>query len=368
MIRSNRKRAPQMDDSEVETRLLRYLAGAFHCPDLAYAEAPARISGGRDAAIFGFALHDAPRAIAGPLILRLNRPFVGEGRVKLESVVHNWLAAQQYACPDVRATGTDPSVLGGVFTVMTRLPGRPLAHDIERIVGDGPLLARVSALLRARRILGGIIDAWVDAQIRLHALDPGPLLAAVSAGGRDPATITFEGQLAGIIATVEQFSLAGLKPAVDWLNTRRPSAELPRTICHGDFHPLNILAQNGKVTGVIDWVNVVVAPAEMDVGSAIANIATAPFAVPRGLKFALRTFFARILRRYQDTYAKRRALDGDAVRYFQVFRCVHQLTAVLRNRAAGGGQSGTFDSAVGVDNLVRHIRSISGISVDIPPP
>jgi hypothetical protein len=82
----------------------------------------------------------------------------------------------------------------------------------------------------------------------------------------------------------------------------------------------------------------------------------------------LRTFFARILRRYQDTYAKRRALDGDAVRYFQVFRCVHQLTAVLRNRAAGGGQSGTFDSAVGVDNLVRHIRSISGISVGIPTP
>src|SRR4051794_35513997 len=50
MIGSNRERAPSMDDSEVVTRLLRYLAGAFDCPDLAYAEAPARISGGRDAA------------------------------------------------------------------------------------------------------------------------------------------------------------------------------------------------------------------------------------------------------------------------------------------------------------------------------
>src|SRR5207302_8367829 len=139
---------PSMDDSEIATRLLRYLAGAFDCPDLAYAEAPARISGGRDAAIFGFALQGAAEAIAGPLILRLNRPSVGEGRVKLEGIVHNWLAAQHYTCPDVRVIGTDPSVLGGVFTVMTRLAGRPLAHELERIVGDGPLIARAAGLLR----------------------------------------------------------------------------------------------------------------------------------------------------------------------------------------------------------------------------
>ena len=353
-----------MDDSEVVTRLLRYLASAFDCPDLGYAEAPARISGGRDAAIFGFALQGAPETIAGPLILRLNRSSVSEGRVKLEAIVHNWLAAHQYVCPDVRATGTDPSVLGGVFTVMTRLPGRPLAHEIERIVGDGPFIAQASGLLRVPGILGDIIDAWVDAQIRLHALDPAPLLAAVGAGGLDPATVTFEGQLNGIGATVEQFSLGGLKPAVAWLNTHRPSAALRPAICHGDFHPLNILAQDGKVTGVIDWVNVVVAPAEMDVGSAIANIATVPFGGPRALNLVLQIIVARILARFQRTYAERRALDIEAVNYFQVFRCVHQLTAVLRNRAAGGQLAGTFDSAVGVANLVRHIRAISGVTID----
>src|SRR5204862_595774 len=98
-----------MDDSEVVTRLLRYLASAFDRPDLGYAEAPARISGGRDAAIFGFALQGAPPAISGQLILRLNRSGVSQDRVRLETIVHNWLAAQQYACPDVRATGIDPS-------------------------------------------------------------------------------------------------------------------------------------------------------------------------------------------------------------------------------------------------------------------
>src|SRR5947207_2764044 len=153
-------RVPSMDDSEVVTRLLRYLASAFDCPDLAYAEAPARISGGRDAAIFGFALQGAPEAIAGPLILRLNRPSVGEGRVRLEGIVHNWLAAHQYVCPDVRAVEADRSVLGGVFTVMTRIPGRPLAHEIERIAGAGSLIARARGLLRVRAMLDGVIDAW----------------------------------------------------------------------------------------------------------------------------------------------------------------------------------------------------------------
>jgi aminoglycoside phosphotransferase (APT) family kinase protein len=353
-----------MDDSEVVTRLLQYLASAFDCPDLAYAEAPARISGGRDAAIFGFALQGSPQAIAGPLILRLNRSRVGADRVRLEAIVHNWLAAEQYACPDVRDTGTDPSVLGGVFTVMTRLPGRPLAHEIERIGGDERLIGRARGLLQAWAILASVFDAWVDVQIRLHTLDPTPLQAAIGAGGLDPATITFEGQLSWIVSTVEQFSLVGLKPAVDWLITHRPSPALRPVICHGDFHPLNILAQNGEVTGVIDWVNVVVAPAEMDVGSAIANIATAPFGVPRALKFALRIVISRILLRYQRTYAQRRTLDGGAVRYFQVFRCVYQLAAVLRSRAAGGHHSGTFDSSVGVNNLVRHIRAISGVTVD----
>jgi aminoglycoside phosphotransferase (APT) family kinase protein len=354
-----------MDDSEIVTRLLRYLASTFDCPDLAYAEPPARISGGRDAAIFGFALHNAPEGIAGPLILRLNRPHVGENRVKLEGIVHNWLAGQQYTCPDVRVIGTDPSLLGGVFTVMTRIPGQPLADEIETSIFNGKLLARVGGLLRLRATFGDIIDAWVDAQIRLHTLDPAPLLAAVGAGGLDPLTVTFEGQLNWIVSMDEQFSLVALKPAVDWLNTHRPSAALRPAICHGDFHPLNILAQDGKVTGVIDWVNVVIAPAEMDVGSAIANIATVPFGVPPALRFALRIIMARILARYQRTYAQRRALDGDAVRYFQVFRCVHQLTAVLRNRAAGGQLAGTFDSAAGTDNLVRHIRAISGVTVKL---
>jgi aminoglycoside phosphotransferase (APT) family kinase protein len=246
---------------------------------------------------------------------------------------------------------------------MTRLAGKPLAHEIERIVVGGSLIAQVRGLLRVPAIIRDITDAWVDAQIRLHALDPAPLLAAVAAGGLDSTGVTFDGQLTRLASTVEQFSFDGLKPALGWLLVHQPSASLRPAVCHGDFHPLNILGENGKVTGVIDWVNVVVAPAEMDVGSAIANIATVPFQVPPALSLALRFIIARILRRYQKTYAARRTLDGDVVRYFQVFRCMTQLEAVLRSRATGGGYAGAFDSADGIERLIRHIRAISGVTV-----
>jgi aminoglycoside phosphotransferase (APT) family kinase protein len=356
-----------MNDIEVAAKLLSYLAQKFDCAGLAYATPPARISGGYDAAIFGFVLQDAPPALQGPLILRLNRLEVGADRVALEAIVHNWLAGQGFAIPDVRVAEIDPALLGGRFTVMTRIAGKPLGHEIERVLGSGTILTKVAGLARIPAIVRGVTEAWVDAQIKLHALDPAPLLAAVAAGGLDPALITFDGQLARTAAAVRQYSLDGLQPVVDWLAAHKPSS-LRATVCHGDFHPLNILGEDGHVTGVIDWVNAVVAPAEMDVGSAIANIASAPLGVPAVLNVPVQMMMAYILRRYRAAYEARRPLDDQAVRYFQTFRCVVQLVPVLINRATGGTGGGAFGSPRGVERLVRRIRVMSGVVVTGEPP
>lgn len=353
-----------MDDTEVATELLRYLARKFGRPGLAYSEPPARISGGYDASIFGFALSDTPEPLRGRLILRLNRAGTSPQRIKLEGIIHNWLAEQHYPVPVVHVAELDAAPLGAPFTVMTRLAGKPLAHEIERIIGVGSAIATVRGLLRMPSILHEITDAWVDAQLRLHMLDPAPLLAAVSAGGLDPVNLTFDGQLASLAAAVKQLSLDGLQPTIDWLLARRP-ASLPPTICHGDFHPMNILADHGKVTGVIDWVNAVVAPAEMDVGSAIANIATVPFDVPAFLKPVLRVVVARILANYRRAYAARRPLDADAVRTFQVFRCMAQLVPVMRSRISGATYGGAFGSDAARANLMRYIGVLSGVTVRV---
>jgi aminoglycoside phosphotransferase (APT) family kinase protein len=213
------------------------------------------------------------------------------------------------------------------------------------------------------RILGRTIDQWVDMQIRLHQLPAEPLLRAVTAAGIDAGAIIFEGQLARLRTLVERSALTGLKPGLAWLDDRRPPQPQKASICHGDFHPLNILADENQPTGVIDWANAVIAEPAMDVGSAIANISAVPRSLPWGLRAAAHTLIGAALRRYERTYRGRRPLDDQAVRYYEVFRAVAQLVWVGHARAAGRAGGGAFHSAAGVGNLIALISKLSGISL-----
>ena len=356
----------RLDDAEVAKRLLQHLARAFECPDAVYVAAPARIQGGFDAAIFGFTLDRVPPVLAGPLILRLSHADADPGRVKLETVVHNTLADMGFPAPRVMVTESDKSILGGPFMVMARLSGQTLAHGLQGGLGGGASLAtQMRLLFNVPSILGGIIDEWVTMQIRLHQLPAEPVLQAITGAGIDADTVTFEGQLALLNRIVARWNLAGLKPGLAWLDKHRPPRAQEAAICHGDFHPLNILADKDGPTGVIDWANVVIAEPAMDVASAITNISAVPLALPWPLRVAARQMIGAALRRYERTYRALCPLDERAVRYYQVFRALAQLAGVGQARAAGRIGSGGFHSSAGVSNLIALIRKLSGVSVSL---
>ncbi len=46
-----------------------------------------------------------------------------------------------------------------------------------------------------------------------------------------------------------------------WVRVRNQNA----SICHGDFHPLNILVKEGQVTAVLDWPGFSIADPVLDV-------------------------------------------------------------------------------------------------------
>jgi aminoglycoside phosphotransferase (APT) family kinase protein len=353
----------QLNDTEIGEALLSYLARSFECPDLAYAAKPARIAGGFDAAIFGFTLDRAPPPLAGPLILRLARAATDPQRVKLESVIQNTLADMGFPAPRVMVTESDRGILGGAFVVMRRLPGQPLAHGIEGFGAGESFVGRVRLIAALPTIFAQIIDAWVDLQIRLHELPAEPLMKAVSAAGLDADGLTFEGQMKQLRTIVARSRLAGLEAGLKWLEEHRPPMPTNASICHGDFHPLNILADGGRPTGVIDWVNTVIAAPEMDIGSAIANITAVPLNLSWALQAPARALIARALRRYQRAYAARRPINEEAVRYYAMFRAVAQLVWVGRARAAGQPGGGAFHSPAGTRNLVAFIKTTSGVSM-----
>jgi aminoglycoside phosphotransferase (APT) family kinase protein len=352
----------QLDEAEIATRLLHHLARAFDCPNAVYLAGPARIQGGFDTTIFGFTLDRVPSSLQGPLILRLSGGNADPQRVKLETVVQNTLADMGFPAPRVMMAESDSGSLGGPFMVMRRVAGKPLGHAIEGFGAGSSLAGRMRLLFSLPAVLTGIIDQWVEMQIRLHQLPAERLLQALTTAGIDAQTITFEGQLARLKTIAERHALTGLDPGLAWLDQHRP-APAQAAICHGDFHPLNILSDNGKPTGVIDWPNVIIAEPAMDVGSAIANISAVPIGLPWPWRVAAQAAIGAALRRYARAYRARRPLDDNAVRYYQVFRAVAQLVPVGAARATGRAGSGAFHSAAGAGNLIALIRRLSGVSV-----
>jgi len=353
-----------LDDSDIAKRLLHHLARAFGCSDAVYLATPARIQGGFDTAIFGFTLDRVPPPLQGPLILRLSHANSDPARVKLETIVQNTLADMDFPAPRVMVTESDASILGGPFMVMRRVPGKPLGHAIEGFGAGSPFAKRVRLLLDLPVILNGIIEQWVDVQIRLHQLPAETLLQAVKVAGIDARVVTFEGQLARLRTVVERCGLIGVEPALTWLHQHRPS-QAQAAICHGDFHPLNILADKNQPTGVIDWANAVIAEPAMDVGSAIANMSAVPLPLPWALRVTAHAIIGAALRRYERTYRALRPLDDRAVRYYQVFRAVAQLVGVGRARTTGRVGGGAFHSAAGVGNLIALVKKLSGVSVSL---
>ena len=92
------------------------------CPDLAYDEAPTRMSGGYDATILRFSLQSAPDPFSGPLVLRLFQPTVTADRAPREGAVQNALAQLGYPAPRVFVAEAHIEPLGGPFLIMERIP------------------------------------------------------------------------------------------------------------------------------------------------------------------------------------------------------------------------------------------------------
>lgn len=347
---------------EIAARLLHYLSARLGRGDLAYAEPIQSISGGFDTAIFAFALAGAPAEVSGRLILRLGREGSYPPRFALEAMTQNALADMGYPVPCALLVETEPALLGGPFIVMQRVGGRPLGELAADFFSTGASVAtRLANLARLPATFGAICRIWAETQVRLHGLSPEPLLRAAAEAGVDQRMLTFDGQLARLAAAVEDAGLSALTPAVSWLEANRPDDRNSAAICHGDFHPLNIMADGGGiVTGVIDWANVAIAAPELDVASAVTNIATLPIKVPGAMRLPVRLLIATMLRRYVAAYRQLRPLDMASLRYYQVFRAMVQLRPAAASVIGGHSGSSAFHSQAGIRNLVSHIHAQGG--------
>lgn len=279
---------------DFSVRLLAYLRRAFGDDRLGYAEPPARIRGGSDTHIYRFGLSGASSDPGRTLMLRLYPRRDGPIKAVKESIFQNALARRAYPAPRVHLTCTDPSVLGGAFLVMEFRPGDLMMRAPSDAVPD--MLGRAHAALH------------------LHRIDPAPVAEALPGRSVKALRYRFDAELAALHRWTSGHPR--LRPVGDWLWTNRPPEPDPLSICHGDFHPLNILVRNGEITGVLDWSNAMAADPALDVACTMLIVTIF------GRRVLSLRGSGRMAQRYLESYRASRPLDPGHLDYFRVRRCV----------------------------------------------
>jgi aminoglycoside phosphotransferase (APT) family kinase protein len=117
-------------------------------------------------------------------------------------------------------------------------------------IGQGFIMRAIAGTAEPGVVLSGdpaaMIGDLAGALARIHAIDPAPL-------GFLPALVAADG-VEGLAA---QFAgLGGDRPIIAlglaWLRCNLPPARAARLV-HGDFRVGNVMADHGRLTGVLDW-------------------------------------------------------------------------------------------------------------------
>jgi aminoglycoside phosphotransferase (APT) family kinase protein len=236
------------EDDKLNEALLAYLRTELNAGRIAYQSLPVQIQGGFETQIYRFQLQDVPEPFSQPLILRLYPARYADGNARWEHTVQNALASLAYPAARAHLLCTDLSILGGAFFIMDFLPGKPLVNAPMEMVP---------------RLLG-------QSHAHLHSIDPHPLVEAIHAAGIDRKVLFPEHRFNSFRDQANKFPW--LDAAMAWLVKNCPPDPGKLAICHGDFHPLNILVQDGRVSGVLDWPGLMVADPVLDIAFTLSSI------------------------------------------------------------------------------------------------
>ena len=330
---------------DARARLLTRLRAVSGDPMLDWAEPPAPLPGGFETTTYAIRFRAAGAAWSRPLVLRLLPPNASPAWLAREAAVLRRLGELAFPVPALRDVCPDPAVAGGPYLLMERLDGTDLLTDA------------------IRRRSGDVTSTLAALQARLHALDPGALAGALG---------TLDEPFADLEARLARARLDGLAPGLAWLRAHRPPAR-ETVVCHGDFHPRNVLVRDGVVAGVIDWSLVVLAPPEFDVGSTRLVLAYAPVELPAPLAQVAGVLQRGVVApRYERAYRRRRAVDARAIEYYEAlraFRCLvwaGEARRLAEGMALDAYKRGPWHEPRTARRLARRFRRLTGIEPTLP--
>ena len=226
--------------------------------------------------------------------------------------------------PPVHFICSDPSILGGTFTIMEHLPGESLVSYNRNIP-----------------------EILAQATLDLHQIDPVPIRQSLLSAGIEEKLFTGLGEREDYI---HSHDLHWLKPALRWIHENRPKEE--DAICHCDIHAGNILVENGEISGVFDWESFKIDDPCRDYGSTFILYSVL---IPSARPERTREYASR-LEKYLDLVRSQRHLDSWKLEYYQAVRCLWVMVAPA-------GRADLARSVGILDAVIERFKQITGIEV-----
>jgi aminoglycoside phosphotransferase (APT) family kinase protein len=228
-----------------------------------------------------------------PLALRMFPSSNDAEAAAREAAILEFVAARGYPVPRPLATVTDPneSAFATPWLVLPRVPGRPMLDAIT------------ANPFGARRLLHDLADL----QLALHQIEITSCPIPYPTGLIDQWFARYEPQIARIADIRADRVLAAMRSGRRLVNDEVP------VICHGDFHPLNVMshrAREGWVHAVIDWTDTMIGDRHYDVSRTIALFGLATLAVSNPIeRMAAAALGPVAARYYKRAYHNHAPLD-----------------------------------------------------------
>jgi len=315
-------------------KLIGYLRKELDSNSVEYHQMLSRLTGGYETLICRFQLNGVDERLSRPLIIRVFPEYGHPSQALMESTVQNVLADMGYPVPAVHFICTDKNILGGAFFVMDYLEGENLGNT--------------------KTPFDQVSDVLGKAHATLHNIDPAPVVRKIAEYGLDIGLLNCDGRLERLRTSVN-LKFDWLNEAAEWLSENRPKDPEILSVCHGDFHPMNILIKDGKVQAVLDWSAFLMGDPAMDVAATIL-LSTVP------VKLILPDLDSEQMKKiYLNAYRRSRPIDETNTPYYSAFRSV----LALEEGALGSVVWGHPEM---VRLLVANIYDITGAKIKYPHP
>lgn len=285
--------------ANLEYNLLKHLKSYYDNQKIEFLEPPTRFGQGQTTTqMYRFKLSGIPM-LSARLVLRLFSETVqefGESTAYREGTIQNILCENNYPAPRAHIICETNEPLGGPFIIMDFMNGKPMLETTP---------------------IGEIPELLANAHYQLHKINPSTLIEILKKRNIDKAR--YDGTIF-IDTMIIQHKIDWLKPAVNWIKDNEPK-DRTGVICHGDFHPFNILIDQGKISAVLDWTTARIGEPERDVASTKNLLSFFGFLVP-GINWS------QVSNDYFNSYLSRVDFDSDKIEYYEALNCLNLLEGV----------------------------------------